>query len=137
MLTKTDVILDTNVLIYALDATSPFHADAMALLHDPSLNFFLASKNVSEYFAVCSKVGIDFAKAFGFYRQICQNALVLFPDSTSLAVFEKLLQKYQPKGNRVFDIEIVSVAVANHIPEVATVNVKDFSGVSEITVRPL
>jgi len=47
------------------------------------------------------------------------------------------LQKYQPKGNRVFDLEIVSIAVSNQALEISTVNAKDFAGVIEIAVRPL
>jgi len=137
MPTKIDIVLDTNVLIYALDSSSPFHPAAMMLINDPAFNLMVTTKNVSEYFCVCSKSGINFVNALGFYHQLCQNAKILFPDINSLAVFENLLQKYQPKGNRVFDLEIVSVAVANQIPEIATVNLKDFSGITEITVRSL
>ena len=133
----TDVLLDTNILIYALDKGNPFHHDAVTLIGDPSLNFFIATKNISEYFAVCSKLGIPLPKAYGFYLQVCQNTQILYPDHQSLSVFEQLLQKYQPTGNRVYDMEIVSVAIVHQIPEVAKVNVKDFSGISEIKVRPI
>lgn len=137
MPTKTDIFLDTNVLLYALDKGSPYHTSASSLLKNPNLNFFVTTKVISEYFAVCSKLGVLLSDAFVLYRSVSQNAKILFPGNSSLAIFEQLLQKYQPKGNRVFDLEIVSVAVANQIPEIATVNLKDFSGITEITVRPL
>ena len=137
MPTKTDVLLDTNVLVYAIDKGSPFHAQASALLNNQNFNFFIPTKVISEYFAVCSKLGIVFSDALVLYRSVCQNTQILFPNANSLAIFERLLQKYQPKGNRVFDLEIVSIAVANQVPEIATVNVKDFAGIAEIAVRPL
>jgi hypothetical protein len=66
-----------------------------------------------------------------------ENADILFPDSLSLNHFEQLIQKYKPRGNRVFDLEIVSVAIANGIPEIATANLNDFQGLPEISVVPL
>jgi len=137
MPTKTKILVDTNVLLYAYDSTSAFYQPAEAFLSDPGWDFYVSTKNISEFFGVLSKQGAPFPKAFQFYQSMLRNATVLFPDPASLAVFEKLLQKYQPKGNRVFDLEIVSIAVANQVSEIATVNIKDFAGVSEITVRPL
>ena len=123
----TDVLLDTNILIYALDKGNPFHHDAVTLIGDPSLNFFIATKNISEYFAVCSKLTVPLPKAYGFYMQVCQNTQILYPDHQSLTVFEQLLQKYQPTGNRVYDMEIVSVAIVHQIPEIATVKTSKIS----------
>jgi len=123
--------------VYAYDANSAFHQKAIVFLSSTIFDFHVSTKNISEFFAVLSKRGEPFSKAFQFYHGIQKNTATLFPDSNSLAVFENLLQKYQPKGNRIFDLEIVSVAVANQIPEIATVNLKDFSGIAEITVRPL
>jgi predicted nucleic acid-binding protein len=133
----SDVLVDTNVLVYALDKGNPFHQRAVNLISDPSLNLFIATKNISEYFAVCSKLGIPLQKAYPFYIHVCQNSQILYPDSQSLSVFEQLLQKYQPTGNRVYDIELVLIAVIHQIPEIAAVNTKDFSGVTEIKVRPI
>ncbi|MCO6488534.1 MAG: hypothetical protein J5I98_08970, partial [Phaeodactylibacter sp.] len=90
---------------------------ATALISDPSLNLFTATKNISEYFAVCSKLNIPLQKAYGFYKQVCQNTQILYPGHQSLSVLEQLLQKYQPTGNRVYDMEIVSVAIVHQIPE--------------------
>lgn len=133
----TDILLDTNILIYALDKGNSFHHGATALISDPSLNLFITTKNISEYFAVCSKLNVPLKKAYGFYEQVARNTQILYPDNQSLSVFEQLLQKYQPTGNRVYDIEIVSVAVVHQIPEIATVNIKDFSGISEIKIRTI
>lgn len=130
------VLLDTNVLIYALDASSGYHQRAVALLTDPNVSLFLTTKNITEYFAVCSKLGVDFQKAFDFYTDLKQNAALLFPDSVSVGFLEAMLLKYQPKGNRVFDVEIASIMQANGLRFVATFNIKDFISMTEVNVYP-
>ena len=48
-----------------------------------------------------------------------------------------LIQKYLPKGNQVYDIEIASMMLANDIKRIATVNTKDFINVTEIEIVDL
>ncbi|AEE49277.1 type II toxin-antitoxin system VapC family toxin [Haliscomenobacter hydrossis] len=134
---KTEVLLDTNILLYALDSGNPYHAQAVLLLEDSALRFSVTTKNIAEYFAVCSKLKVPLAKAIVFYHSLCENAQVLFPNEASLLIFEQLIQKYNPIGNRVFDMEIVSVALVYGISIIVTVNTKDFDAIDEITVRSL
>lgn len=133
---KTSV-LDTNILLYALDEDSEYHQAAKALLEDESCDLFLTTKTISEYFAVASKLNIPLEKAMIFYRSFCENAQILFPNLNSLIVFEDMLQKYQPRGNRVFDLEIAALAIAHEMDEIRTVNTKDFADVTEIAVRSI
>lgn len=134
---KTNILIDSNILVYAYDSRSSFHAMAVALLSDASFSLHVSTKNISEFFAVLSKMGEPFDKIFLFYQGIIKNTAILFPEAASLAIFERLLQKYQPRGNRIYDIEIVSVAIANGIREIHTLNIKDFAGVTEINVVSL
>lgn len=130
-------ILDTNVLIYGMDAQSRYHAAALSILTDPAYALSISTKVVAEFFAVCSKLKVSHADALKFFHEVKKNVDVLFPDAVSMGHFEQLIQKYQPVGNRVFDLEIVSVAMANSVPEIATANHSDFAGVTEIRVLPL
>jgi hypothetical protein len=98
---------------------------------------FTTTKNISEYFAVCSKLGIDPAKVFGFYNDLQQNLSFLYPSQTSLQHFEGLLRKYQPRGNRVFDVKIVSIMLASSIRMIATFNVDDFKNITEVQLYPI
>jgi predicted nucleic acid-binding protein len=128
----TDVLLDTNVLVYSLDQSSVFHTRCLKLLSDPALNFFCASKNVSEYFAVCTKLNFPYAEVLAFFNQVEQNATILFPGPVSLHHFKQLFAKYSPRGNRIYDVEVVSVMLQNGISQIATINTADFSGINEI-----
>ena len=134
---KTNVLLDTNILIYAYDSASPYHAQAVAVLMNAAYDLFTTTKNISEYFAVLSKQNQPFNQVWTFYEDLKKNTQILFPTPTSLAQFEQLIQKYQPRGNKVFDIEITSIALGNSINTIATVNTKDFDSLSEIKVLPV
>jgi predicted nucleic acid-binding protein len=132
-----NILVDTNVLIYAFDETSDFYKKAAELLQNEDVNLFVSTKNISEFFAVCSKLKLDFSKTFGFYQDLKDNVEILKPTDNSLNHFENLIQKYKPKGNQVYDIEIASMMLANDIKRIATVNTKDFINVSEIEIYDL
>jgi predicted nucleic acid-binding protein len=132
---KINRLVDTNILVYAYNSQSVYHSKAMAFLQDMDIELYITSKNISEFFAVLTKQGEPFSKIFRFYEDIVYNSTILFPNQQSLTILENLLQKYQPHGNRVFDIEIVSIALANGINTVATINEKDFKSITEISLH--
>jgi predicted nucleic acid-binding protein len=103
-------------------------------LLNPNHNLFITSKNISEFFAVTSKQKIDSKTSWNSYHEIKTVSKIMFPIEESLSIFEKLIQQYQPKGNQVFDIEIVSIMLDNGIDQIATFNKKDFDKISEIQI---
>lgn len=127
-----NILLDTNILVYAFDETSEFHQRASELFLNDENNLFVATKNISEFFAVCSKLNLDLNKTFGFYSDLKENCNILKPTDKSLDIFETLIKKYNPRGNRVYDIEIVSIMLANELKKVATANIDDFKNIDEI-----
>ena len=52
---KDVILVDTNVLIYAVDADSRFHEQAIKFLSDSALKLFTTSKNVSEFLVVLTR----------------------------------------------------------------------------------
>lgn len=132
-----NVLLDTNVLIYAMDEGSVYQKVANTILLNPDYNLFITTKNISEFFAVTSKHKIDLQLCSSFYAEVKANVNILFPTLTSLLIFERLIQQYQPKGNVVFDIEIVSIMLDNGINQIATFNQKDFIAISEVQILKL
>ena len=129
-----NLLIDTNVLIYAFDITSEFHRKSVEILESTQTNLFITTKNVSEFFSVCSKLDLDRDKTFGFFSDIKENVTILKPTDKSLAVFEELVKKYKPRGNKVYDIEIVSIMLSNEIVKVVTANIDDFKNIEEIEV---
>jgi len=129
-----NILLDTNILVYAFDETSEFHQKSADLFLSEDNNLFIATKNISEFFSVCSKLNLDLNKTFGFYSDLKENSIILKPTDNSLEIFENLIKKYKPRGNRVYDIEIVSIMLANELKKIATANIDDFKNISEIEV---
>jgi predicted nucleic acid-binding protein len=127
-----EVLIDTNVFIYALDKDSIYHQQSSQILSSSNNILFTTSKNISELFAATSKININRVAFNRFYGELKQNIGILFPTSESLEVFEKLIKKYKPIGNRVFDIEIVSIMLSYNIKRLATINKKDFIDIEEI-----
>src|SRR5690606_40325078 len=73
----TDLLIDTNILIYAYDRESAFHDSSRTLIENPDFNLFVTTKNISEFFAVCSKLKIPLSSTFNFYSEIKSNSFVL------------------------------------------------------------
>ncbi len=137
LLTMIDLLVDTNVLIYVFDEGSMHHQIANSILLNPNYKLFITTKNISEFFAVTSKIKIDHQRCLNFYLDLKSNFTILFPSLESLFHLEKLIQQYHPKGNLVFDLEIVSVMLANEIQQIATFNQKDFLNINEVQLLKL
>lgn len=117
-----------------MDKSSIFNKPAKTILSNPTHNLFITSKNISEFFAVTSKRKISYKSSSNYYEEIKNKATILYPTEGSLVFLEYLLQKYHPKGNRVFDMEIVSIMLDNQIEQIATFNRKDFLNISEVQI---
>jgi predicted nucleic acid-binding protein len=96
----TNLLIDTNVWIYAGDKSSIFYPKATAILSNPDYNFFTTSKNISEFFAVTSKQKISYESSSNYYEEIKTKATILFPNQNSLSVFETLLTNINRKETR-------------------------------------
>jgi len=71
----TKVGIDTNIFIYTLDKSSTFHEKCYNFLKDNENDLYTTTKNISEYIAVCTKIGIDSEIMYGMYNEQCNNTL--------------------------------------------------------------
>ncbi len=126
-------LIDTNVFVYDLDADSIFNADAHRILTSEN-DLYTTHKNITELFAVLSKFQVSYDIILSYYHDIRKNIQILYPDEESLLHFESLVNKYRVKGNRIFDLEIVSIMLTHQISTVATFNTKDFKGIADLKV---
>ncbi|MEZ4828878.1 MAG: type II toxin-antitoxin system VapC family toxin [Bacteroidia bacterium] len=131
---KNDVLVDTNVFIYAYDRSSPYHERCRKFLEDTSLNLFTTTKNISECIAVMTKLNYPGRDIQQLYTDIDQNLVTLFPSGESLKIFYRLFENYKPKGNRIFDLEVASIMIAFGITDIATINESDFVYIKEIKI---
>ena len=69
-----------------------------------------------------------------YLEEFTDIATVLFPNNKSIDIFKSLCKKYKPHRNQVFDMEIVSILLANGLNVIATFNHKDFKHITEIQI---
>jgi predicted nucleic acid-binding protein len=138
-------LVDTNVLIYATDPDSPFHAaarHALTRLEQAGATLFISNQILREYYAVLSRptaVGVP-AQA-----QVVQNLAALARQyevaEDTVAVRQALLTLVQtiPVGGRqIHDANLVATMLAYGITHLLTNNPTHFARFAHvITVGPL
>jgi len=95
------------------------------------------SKNLIEFLAVTTKssgYNLNNDTALEIVEEIITGIEIVYPTQESMAIFLDLLNRYQPKGLKIHDFEIISIGLANGIHEVATFNTRDFESVKEISL---
>ncbi len=130
-----NVLVDTNVLVYAIDEDSIFHERSQKLLLDSDHILHTTSKNLSEFLVVLTRnaeLKISTNVALDLLGDLISNLKIIYPNEKSFDRFKKLLRKYNPKGLRIHDFEIISIGLVAGIKKIATLNKGDFNAVSEI-----
>ena len=130
-----NIIIDSNIWIYSYDADSKYFNKSISIIKNPDNSLYITPKQLSEFIAVLSKQNEPMIEIIDFMsNNIINNSTMLFPDKFSTNRFTKLCRKYNPRGNRVYDIEIVAIALTNNISEIATFNIKDFKDINEMQI---
>ena len=130
-----NVLFDTNLLLYSIDEDSKYFNSVQELLSDESLKLFTTSKNISEFLSVITRIPnstISVKEALNITEEFRSTFTILYPTQKSYLIFVELLKKYSPRGLKIHDYEIISIALSNKIKSIATINQKDFSGIEEI-----
>jgi len=138
-------LVDTNVLIYALDPNSPYHADSRSLVerarrHDAGL--CVTPQILAEFYSVVTD-----RRRVPHARQPAEtlDAIELFlslPGMTLLptpvdivARWMELARRHPVAGPSIFDLQLVAVMLAYDLRTVYTYNRADFEAFTEVTVR--
>jgi predicted nucleic acid-binding protein len=132
---RNKCLLDTNVLIYALDKDSAFHEPVNRIIYQPENELFTTSKNIAEFISVVTKgehPAFEMSQALGHIRTFESFITVLFPSAFSYLTFKDILLEYQPKGLKIHDFEIAAIALAHGVSTIVTANTKDFSKIRQI-----
>jgi len=132
-----DLLIDTNVLVYAIDEDSQFFTQARSLFDKNEFELCTTSKNLVEFLAVTTRAKIpalSIDDALGVVEDYIQTLTVFYPNEQSFTRFTELLSKYKPSGLRIHDFEILSIALVHQVNQVATFDIKDFSGIEEINL---
>lgn len=145
----TDVdrlFVDTNVLIYATNESSPWHSLANATLREArqlGIELIISTQVLREYLATATRLkasgsGIPLEDIFE-NLQTFQREFTVVEDTRSVAAaLENLARSVAVSGKQMHDANIVAAMQVYGIPHLLTNNGDDFARFAQfITIVPL
>ncbi len=136
-LSNTSCLLDTNILVAALDKNNKNHTKAIIFLtgsDKANLKFILSSQNILELSAVLiSALKISRKLSIDALDKFINDPLVkiIYPSPAALEKFISLLS--ENTNVYIVDLFLIATALANNVNTVVT-NDRDFSKVKGIKV---
>ena len=135
-------LVDTSVLVYALDADAAQHASSRALLEAGragSVTLYVTSQIVCEFYSVvtnprrvakpCSSAAAlaAISSLLGFLR-------VLPVPAQTVEELIRLVRRRPVTAGDIFDLQILATMNVNGIQRIYTFNTADFAGFPEIAL---
>ena len=134
--------VDTNVLVYALDADAPHHAASRALLEaarNGSPSLYVTSQILCEFYSIVTNARRvakprTSAEALSALGDLLAFLHVLPVPAHAVEGWMGLLRRQPVTGGDVFDLQLVAAMQANGIERIYTFNSGDFVAFSELSV---
>ena len=126
-------VVDTNVLIFALDADSPHHKAARNLVEaarDGAITLYVTSQILCEF--VAKPRGS--AEALDVIAGLLSFLHVLPVLAHAVTGWMSLLRRCPVTGGDVFDLQIVATMLASDVSRIYTFNNAEFEMFSELAV---
>lgn len=144
MTTSETGLLDTNILVYAADETSPFYQAAKAL-RDKGLKgevpVCICPQVLNEFFAIVTdpkRVSNPRTQKEALLEMekyvSSKNILKIHPGPAIIEKILDLLKRYEITKQEIFDLQLVATMLSNNITRLYTYNQDDFSIFTEIEV---
>ena len=128
-------VVDTNVLVYALDADAPQHAVSRALLETGQAGraaLYMTSQIVCEFYAVVTNPRrvqnpSSPAAALAAISSLLGFLHVLPAPAHIVEELIRLLRRRPVIGGDIFDLQILATMTVNGIERIYTFNAHDFA----------
>mgnify|MGYP006447084787 FL=1 len=133
----SSLVLDTNILVYALDRDSEYHSRVLRLLSNDDHILYTTSKNLSEYYAVVTRGDdpkLTPQEALQDIKQFIDHFNIIHSTKNSLSILQTLISSHSPKGLKIHDFEIAAIALSNGLKHMTTINKKDFKSINGLEV---
>lgn len=132
------MLIDSNILIYAINADSPKQKQAKKYLKDNISSLVISHQVALETLRVLTHPKFshpmetdDAVKSVSAIADSCQ---IITPNLQTYYLTFEFIKKFSLSGNRIFDAYLVSTAISNGIYEIATDNERDFKKFKEIKI---
>jgi predicted nucleic acid-binding protein len=142
--TLTASLLDTNILVYANNADSPFHAPCRALVEKAiagDIDAVIAVQNLVELYAVITDKrrverplsSDDGRKLIEFYATL-DTLRIISPSVNSLSILTQLIAEQKPQAQHIFDFMLVATMMENNVSGIYTYNADHFKPFKNLSV---
>lgn len=139
----TDYLLDTNIILRAVQSSAPTHAlavEAVASILAKGDNIFITPQILIEFWAVATRP-ID-VNGLGWSSTLTETEIqelrLQFPmleDQPGLfPAWLQLVKQYDIQGKKVHDARLVAIMQTHNVSHLLTFNVADFQRFDGITV---
>lgn len=123
------MLVDSNILVYSVNTSSPKHKKAQNFLMKNLGDLEAAHQNIFETIRVLTHpkfpkpMKID--DAISAIENLLIGLTIISPDYRTHRIALELIKKYKLSSDKVFDAYLVATALSNDIKTIATDNTKD------------
>jgi predicted nucleic acid-binding protein len=144
-MTKTQIFLDTNVLVYAHDTASQYHFDSANLLTkiiEGLWQGILAEQTLIEPYRILTNraatrnAPLSPAQVHRLIYDVywVEQFQIIYPTESTLQKTLELAAQKNIVSAKIFDLRLAAVALSSKVDSFATYNVKDFQDIKNLTV---
>jgi predicted nucleic acid-binding protein len=134
------MLLDTNILVYAINSDSPKNKKAQEFIQGNIRFLEAAHQNIFEALRVLTHPKfinpMSVNKAHNSIMEITSRCRIIYPNNKTHYLALELIEKYNLSSNRIFDAYLAATAISNDIDSLATDNEKDFGHFPISIVNP-
>lgn len=140
-MSNTAWALDTNILVYLLNANSSQHSstqNAIEQAKKKNISIIITQQNIIELIQTLTKYySVSLKEASKKAKQIIKAVdRTLYPQPQTLITYLKLCQQSsKPKSH--FDLYLAATLISNKINTFVTNNPKDFTKIKNLKIIPL
>ena len=132
------MLLDSNIIIYAINSSSPKHKKAQEFIQKNAKDLSAAYQNIFESIRVLTHPKFSNPmtpiKAMDSVYSIVSKLQILSPTFETHAIAFELITKYKVSSDAVFDAYLVATMLSNGEKMIVTDNVRDFEKIESIEV---
>ena|SRR5579872_6846977 len=132
------MLLDSNIIIYAINESSPKHKLAQEFIVKNKSKLYVAQQNIFETLRILTHPKypkpMNITDAIDTVQGICDALTVISPQQETYILALELIKKYGLTSDQVFDAYLLATMLSNEIRDIVTDNEKDFKGFEGIKI---
>lgn len=130
------MLVDTNILVYAINRRSPKNKIAQIFLQNNIGNLEFTHQNILEALRVLTHPkfpsSMKVLRALKAIENIMKTCRIINPVEKTIYITLILIKRYKLVSDQVFDTYLAATALSNGITTIATDNIRDFKKFKEI-----